>query len=207
MDTYSKNSTILNSTAANRNETLNDQYKGEWVWKSHDNSNNGNDKTIKKPHTITNTHTHIHLYWSEVRERELLKWKRRTYILCVSNKIKYLTPFARKIQRPLFERTNKRNETKRANTRCSMASGFSTYRIRNAHNHTHTQNVMWNHEIPNKATAPFCRCRSVWVSWFCCVSATAFSTFACTQQALFAVWVCVYVCAGIYICHFYLLRC
>lgn len=73
------------------------------VWKSHDNNNNGNNKTIKtKPHTLTRAY----ILWRS--KGEGMAEMKKTHVYCVSNKIKYLTPFARKIQRPLFKRTNER---------------------------------------------------------------------------------------------------
>lgn len=123
---------------------------------------------------------------------------KKTHIsCCVSNKIKYLTPFARKIQRPLFTRSERSERSEQANEwfDCGLLRwnqlngfGFGTYRIREYHTQSHKwvlYIVLKSHKFSERqATAPFCALLfGFLVSWFRCVSANASNARTLTQYA------------------------
>lgn len=159
----------------------------------YDNKWKQQDDKKAKPHTLTHTHAMLLR-----RKGEGTATAKKTHISsCVSNKIKYLTPFARKIQRPLFTRSERSERSEQANEwfDCGLLRwnqlngfGFGTYRIREYHTQSHKwvlYIVLKSHKFPERqATAPFCALLfGFLVSWFRCVSANASNARTLTQYA------------------------
>lgn len=140
--------------------------------------------------------------------------KKTQHVYCVSNKIKYLTPFARKIQRPLFARTNKRtNERPNEWFDCGLLRWNKTQWLRVWHLphsqiHTITKCIMKS-QNSEQSNSSFLSNLFRLLSWYRCVSANANKTAhthtkcAHSLASKTANVVCLCVCLW----HFYLLRC
>lgn len=178
--------------------------------------NNGNNKTIKKNKT-TQPHMHIELR----RKGEGIVKMKKTHIHCVSNKIKYLTPFARKIQRPLFtrpsERTNKQTNDSIAVCSVELTQWLQVWHL--PHSQIHTIAHKYRNEITKFRSSSsfllrflfgFCldfvasarmRTTHIYIHKKCAHSPLSSKRCLCVR-ALVCI-VCIVIC-GI---HFYLLRC